>query len=151
MDAIERHLQGYAQTVEALELIRRGVAPAEATARLLIALAGKDCTGSFTDREFRKLSTKLNSAAQNLIRCAHGTHGQFVEALGQTGAIAPVAKSRGAYKTSAHRREYMKNLMRKKRARERAERNKVPIAHFDGAADASAQANRHPNQSVENR
>jgi hypothetical protein len=139
-NTIKRHLQGCAQTLEALDLIRKGVAPAEAASRLLLALAGKDCLGSFTDREFRQLSNKLNWSAQNLIRAAHETHSIFTHALEGAGVIAPVANSRAATgKTTPERRAYMRDLMRRKRAAERkASALSVPnspIAHLDGATD----------------
>jgi hypothetical protein len=119
MDAIKRHLQGYAATLAALDLIRKGVAPAEAAARLLIELSGKDdCLESFADKELRQLANKLNRAAQNLIRAAHATHSAFAEALEVNGVIQPA--SRTPSKTSPERREYMKHLMRRKRAAERA-------------------------------
>jgi hypothetical protein len=126
MDAIKRHLQGYAATLSALDLIRKGVAPAEAAERLLLALAGKDdCLQSFTDKEFRKLSNKLNWAAQNLIRSAHATHSVFTEALEGSGVIQPA--SRTPSKTSPERREYMRDLMRRKRAKEAAERKAAAL------------------------
>ena len=125
MDAIKRHLQGYAATLSALDLIRKGVAPAEAAERLLIQLAGKGCLGSFTDKEFRKLSNKLNWAAQNLIRSAHATHSVFTEALEGSGVIQPA--SRTPSKTSPERREYMRDLMRRKRAKEAAERKAAAL------------------------
>jgi hypothetical protein len=124
-DPIKAHLKGYAATLAALDLIRRGVAPDEAAARLLIELAGKDdCLESFTDKEFRQLSNKLNHSAQNLIRSAHATHGAFTEALEDIGAIPPVADSRAptSKPMTPERKEYMKHFMRAKRAKERAER-----------------------------
>jgi hypothetical protein len=124
-DPIKAHLKGYAATLAALDLIRRGVAPDEAAARLLIDLAGKaDCLESFTDKELRKLSNKLNWSAQTLIRAAHATHSVFTEALEDIGAIPPVADSRAptSKPMTSERREYMKHFMRAKRAREAAER-----------------------------
>jgi hypothetical protein len=127
MDTIKRHLQGYAATLSALDLIRKGVAPAEAAERLLIQLAGKGCLGSFTDKEFRKLSNKLNWAAQNLIRSAHATHGVFTEALEDNGVMPPVATRAATSETTPERRAYMRDLMRRKRAKEAAERKAAAL------------------------
>jgi hypothetical protein len=122
IDPIKQHLRGYAATLSALDLIRRGAAPAEAAARLLIELSGNDdCLESFADKELRQLANKLNRAAQNLIRCAHATHSIFSDALEDVGAITTAARTPS--KTSPERREYMKSLMRRRRAAERAERN----------------------------
>jgi hypothetical protein len=122
IDPIKQHLRGYAATLSALDLIRKGVAPDEATARLLLELAGKDCAQCFTDKEFRRLSNKLNWSAQTLIRSAHATHGVFTEALEGAGVIPPVANSRGLSKMTPERRAYQRDLMRRRRAKERAER-----------------------------
>jgi hypothetical protein len=119
IDPIKQHLRGYAATLSALDLIRKGVAPDEATARLLIDLAGKDCLDVFTDKEIRSLSNKLNHAAQNLAKAAHAAHTVFAEALAVNGVLQPA--SRTPTKTSLERRrEYMKHFMRNKRAAERA-------------------------------
>jgi hypothetical protein len=116
IDPIKQHLRGYAATLSALDLIRKGVAPDEATARLLIDLAGKNCLDVFTHKEIRSLSNKLNYAAQNLAKAAHAV---FAEALEVNGVIEPA--SRTPNKTSLERRrEYMKHFMRNKRAAERA-------------------------------
>jgi hypothetical protein len=118
-DPIKAHLQGYAATLSALDLIRKGVAPDEATARLLIDLAGKDCLDVFTDKEIRSLGNKLSHAAQNLAKAAHAAHAVFAEALEVNGVLQPA--SRTPNKTSLERRrEYMKVFMRNKRAADRA-------------------------------
>jgi hypothetical protein len=126
-DQIKAHLQGYAATLSALDLIRRGVAPDEATTRLLIDLAGKDCLDVFADKEIRSLSNKLNHAAQNLAKAAHAAHAVFAEALELNGVIEPA--SRAPTNTSAERRRvYQRDLMRRRRAKARAEREATAAA-----------------------
>jgi hypothetical protein len=111
--------------VSALDLIRKGVAPDEATARLLLQLAGTDCLDVFTDKEIRSLGNKLNHAAQNLAKAAHAVHAVFAEALEVNGVIEPA--SRTPNKTSLERRrEYMKHFMRNKRAAERKANDAAP-------------------------
>jgi len=126
MSDIQKHLKGFATTLAALDLIRRGVSPDEATQRLLIDLAGKDCTGDFTDKELRQLANRLNHAAQNMIKAAHAVHGAFAEALEVNGVIEPAAR-----KPKTNRNEYMRTFMANKRAKERAERNANATAPAD--------------------
>jgi hypothetical protein len=81
MDSIKKHLNGFAAALAALDLIRRGVDPAEATSRLLTDLAGKDCLAAFSDKELRSLANKMSHAAQNMAKAVHATHAVFGEAL----------------------------------------------------------------------
>jgi hypothetical protein len=119
IDPIKKHLNGFAATLAALDLIRRGVAPSEAAEQLLVELAGTDCLAAFGDKELRSLANKMSRAAQNMAKVVHAVHGVFAEALEVNGVLQPA--SRTPNKTSLERRrEYMKHFMRNKRAADRA-------------------------------
>jgi hypothetical protein len=117
MSDIQKHLKGFAATLAALDLIRRGVAPSEAAEQLLVELAGTDCLAAFGDKELRSLANKMSHAAQNMAKVVHAVHGVFAEALEVNGVIEPASRT-----PKTNRNEYMRTFMRNKRAKERAER-----------------------------
>jgi hypothetical protein len=128
MDSIKKHLNGFAAALAALDLIRRGVDPAEATSRLLTDLAGKDCLAAFSDKELRSLANKMSHAAQNMAKAVHATHAVFGEALENGDVIQPAPRTPSTKKNTPERNAYQRDLMRKRRAKERAERNAATAA-----------------------
>jgi hypothetical protein len=105
-DPIQQHLKGYAASLAAMDLIRKGTPPGEAASRLLVALGGDSALRYYSDKQIKKLSNKLNWSAQAVIRSCHSVQCAFTDSLRQVGVLEPLPDdplaNLAAKKPSAH-------------------------------------------------